>query len=45
MRPVSSNFDLLSAEDLARMFTKSTATISRWAKKESVAAAHPSWRS
>ncbi|BBO34455.1 helix-turn-helix transcriptional regulator [Lacipirellula parvula] len=33
MKPASFNFDLLSADDLARMFNKSTATITRWVKK------------
>lgn len=33
MTPDSPNFKLLTVEDLAAMFKKSTATITRWSKK------------
>lgn len=33
MKPANPNFELMTTEELAGMFRKSTATILRWAKK------------
>lgn len=33
MKPANPNLELLTAEDLAHLFKRSTETISRWAKK------------